>query len=119
MHITEIGSISSSIMGEGSKNVTEIRGSFRFEVAAGCMYADRIYNQRQGKHDPYIFPIPIPFPLPPYPKGSQNQDFASKLTTSCIRLVHRFCLKERFAIESDVQGDTFTPWKDDLSTVHC
>ena len=33
MHITEIGSISSSIIGEGSKNVTEIRGSFRFEVA--------------------------------------------------------------------------------------
>lgn len=71
------------------------------------MYADRIYNQREGKHDPYIFPIPIPFPLPHIQRDLKIKTLqASKLTTtSCIRLVHRSCLKERFAIESDIQGD--------------
>ena len=70
------------------------------------MYADRIYNQREGKHDPiYIFPIP--FLLPHIQRDLKIKTLqASKLTTtSCIRLVHRSCLKERFAIESDIQGD--------------
>ena len=114
MHIKEIGSISSSAC-DNMQGRKKCRLSPKSEVPPSsvleCMLIVFTISEKANIVPLYIFPIPIPYlflcSIPQPRRGSQNQDFASKLTTTqrSSHIMHssRASLlpKERFAIESE------------------